>query len=142
MPRMDKLIDLAASRSDEALRAWQQLSEQCAEAMRKLQLLKEYRERYRGRMNAGLEAGMPATAMRAYLDFIGQIDEVVLRQESGLGTIEQACAQQWQALVEARREHRTFEILGERLAAKDAAAALRRRNAEIDDLIQRAVSMV
>lgn len=138
MPRMNKLIGLAASRSDEALRAWQQLSEQCAEAMRKLALLKEYRERYRGRMTAGLEAGMPAAAMRAYMDFIGQIDEVVTRQESGLGTIEEACAQQWQALVEARREHRTFEILGERMAARDAEAALRRRNAEIDDLIQRA----
>lgn len=142
MPRMDKLIDLAASRSDEALRAWQLLRDQCAEAMRKLELLKEYRERYRGRMSAGLEAGMPVAAMRAYMDFIGQIDEVVLRQESGLGTIEQACAQQWEALIEARREQRTFEILGERLAAKDAEAALRRRNAEIDDLIQRASMLV
>jgi flagellar export protein FliJ len=141
MPRMDKLIDLAASRSDEALRAWQQLSEQCAEAMRKLALLKEYRERYQGRMAAGLEAGMPATAMRAYMEFIGQIDDVVLRQESALGTIEEACAQQWQLLVEARREQRTFEILGERIAAKDAEATLRRRNAEIDDLIQRAAAL-
>jgi flagellar export protein FliJ len=141
MPPMDKLIGVAGQRSDEALRAWQQLSEQCADAMRKLALLKEYRERYRVRMSDGLAAGMPVTATRAYLDFIGQIDEVVQRQEHGLGTIEQACAHKWQELLVARREKRTFEILGERLAAKDAEAALRRRRAEIDELIQRAATM-
>jgi len=89
----------------------------------------------------GLEAGMPATATMAYLEFIGQIDEVVLRQEVDLGSIEQACERQWQALVEARREKRTYEMLSERVAAREAEAALRRRHAEIDELIQRAAAL-
>jgi flagellar export protein FliJ len=141
MPQVDRLIDIAGRRSEEALLAWQQLRAQCAEAIRKLTLLKEYRERYHDRMRHGLEAGMPATATMAYLEFIGQIDEVVLRQENDLGSIEQACERQWQALVEARREKRTYEALNERLAAREAEAALRRRHAEIDELIQRAAAL-
>lgn len=141
MTQVDKLIDIAGQRSDEALRAWQQLRAQCAEAMRKLSLLKQYRERYRNLMHAGLEAGMPAAATVAYLEFIGQIDEVVLRQESDLGSIEQACARQWEMLTEARREKRTYELLGERVAARQAEAALRLRHAEIDDLIRRVATM-
>lgn len=142
MSQVEKLIGLAGRRSDEALLAWQQLRAQCAEAMRKLSLLKQYRERYRDLMHTGLEAGMPATATMAYLDFIGQIDEVVLRQESDLGTIERACAQKWQTLLEARREKRTYEVLSERVAAREAEAALRRRHAEIDELIQRAARTI
>jgi flagellar protein FliJ len=141
MSQVDRLIDIAGRRSEEALLAWQQLRAQCAEAIRKLTLLKEYRERYHDRMRDGLEAGMPATATMAYLEFISQIDEVVLRQENDLGSIEQACERQWQALVEARREQRTYETLNERLAAREAEAALRRRNAEIDELIQRAATL-
>lgn len=141
MSQVDRLIDIAGRRSEEALFAWQQLRDQCSEAIRKLTLLKEYRERYRALMRDGLQVGMPATATMAYLEFIGQIDEVVLRQESDLGSIEKACERQWQALVEARREKRTYEALNERVAAREAEVALRRRHAEIDELIQRAVAL-
>jgi flagellar export protein FliJ len=138
MSQFDKLIEIAGRRGDEALVAWQQLKQQCAEALRKLTLLKEYRDRYRAMMNAGLQNGMAASATMAYLEVIGQIDDIVLRQESDLGTIEEACERRWQELVEARREKRSYELYNEFLAAREAEAALRRRNAEIDELISRA----
>jgi flagellar export protein FliJ len=135
---MDKLIGIAGRRSEEALLAWRRLRAQCDEAMRKLSLLKQYCERYRGLMRAALTEGMPAPATLAYLDFIRQIEEVVLRQESDIGSLEAACARHWQTLVEARREKRMYEILGERAAAREVQAALRRREAEMDELLQRA----
>lgn len=141
MPQIDKLINIAGRRSEEALAAWQQLRDQCADAMRKLSLLQDHREKYRDRMRADLEAGMLATAAVAYFDFIAQIDEVLVRQQNSLHVIEQACARQWEMLVEARRDKRTYEILGERDAARREAAALRRHHAEIDDLIQRAAML-
>jgi flagellar export protein FliJ len=141
MAAMGKLIDFAGRRGEEALHAWQQLRNQCDEAIRKLSMLKAYRERYGTRMRAALAEGMPATATMTYLHFIGQIDEVVLRQEADLGSLEVACARRWQELIEARREKRTFEILGERAAARTVAAALRRGEAEIDDLLQRAARL-
>ena len=79
MSQVDKLIDIAGRRSDEAMLAWQHLKAQCTEAIRKLSLLKEYRERYHALMRDGLESGMPATATMAYLEFIGQIDELIQR---------------------------------------------------------------
>lgn len=138
---MDKLIGIAGRRSDEALLAWRQLRAQCDEAMRKLSLLKEYRERYRTLMRGALREGMPAAAMLAYLDFIRQIEEVVLRQESDIGSLESACAERWQQLVAARREKRMYEILGERAAAQKMQAALRRTEAELDEVLQRALKL-
>jgi flagellar export protein FliJ len=142
MAGLDRLIDIAGRRSDEAVAAWQRLRAQCDEALRKLSLLKEFRNRYGRLMRAGLTQGMPATATMTYLDFIGQIDEVVLRQESDLGALEAGCARRWQELIEARRERRMYEILGERAAARAMAAALRRGQAEIDDLLQRAARII
>jgi flagellar export protein FliJ len=138
MPQIDKLINIAGHRSEEALAAWQMLRDQCTDATRKLSLLQDHREKYRDRMRADLQAGMPATAALAYLDFNAQIDEVVVRQQNSLHTIEQACTRQWEVLVEARRDKRTYEILSERDVARRVATALRHRHAEIDDLIQRA----
>ncbi len=137
MSGLHKLITLAGRRSDGALVTWQRLKEQCEEALTKLSLLKQHRERYRDLLRTGLGEGMPAISTMAYLGFIGQIDEVVLRQESEVGRLEQACARQWQELVERRREKRMYEIVSERAASRELATALRRAQAEIDDLLQR-----
>ena len=137
MAGMHKLIAVAGSRSDGALATWQRLKAQCDDALRKLSLLKQHRERYRDLLNANLGEGMPAVSMMAYLGFIGQIDQVVLRQESEVGRLEAACTQQWQELVEIRRQKRIYEIVHERATSRELASALRRSQAEIDDLLQR-----
>src|ERR1700722_11798974 len=137
MAGMHKLIAVAGSRSDGALATWQRLKAQCDDALRKLSLLKQHRERYRDLLNANLGEGMPAVSMMAYLGFIGQIDQVVLRQESEVGRLEAACIQQWQELVDIRRQKRIYEIVHERATSRELASALRRSQAEIDDLLQR-----
>src|SRR6185437_7485724 len=137
MAGLTNLITLAARKSDGALATWQRLKQQCDEALMKLSLLKQHRERYREMLRSGLGEGMPAMSTMAYLGFIGQIDEVVLRQEGEVGRLEQACARQWAELVETRREKRMYEIVHERVASREMATALRRAQAEIDDLLQR-----
>jgi len=61
----------------------------------------------------------------------------VTRQENEVGRLEAACARQWEELVEIRREKRTYEIVHERAAERELATALRRSQAEIDELLQR-----
>ena len=61
----------------------------------------------------------------------------MLRQESEVGRLEAACTQQWQELVEVRRQKRIYEIVHERATSRELASALRRSQAEIDDLLQR-----
>jgi flagellar export protein FliJ len=138
---MDKLIGLAGRRSEEARAAWQQLRDHCDEAIRKLSLLKQYRERYRDLLDAALKQGMPAPAMLTHLDFIKQIEEVVVRQESDIGSLETACARRWQEVIDARREHRMYEMASARAAARETQAALRRGQARLDELLQRAAQL-
>ena len=137
MASLHKLISVTGKRSDAAVVAWQLLKAQCDEALLKLSLLKQHRERYREMLNTGLGEGMPAMSTMAYLGFIGQIEEVVLRQENEVGRLEAVCARQWEQLVELRREKRTYEVFTEKLAERELATALRRSQAELDDLLQR-----
>jgi len=137
MAVLHKLISVTGKKSDDALMTWQRLKQQCDEALAKLSLLREYCERYRALLNSNLGEGMPAMSTMAYLGFIGQIEEVVLRQQSEVGRLEAACTAQWQELVEIRREKRVYEIFQERAVERELAAALRCSQAEIDDLLQR-----
>jgi flagellar export protein FliJ len=141
MAGLSKLINVTERRGDGALQAWQRLKAQCDDALMKLSLLKQHRERYRNLLDANLGQGMPARSTMAYLGFIGQIEEVVTRQETEVVRLEEACSRQWQELVELRREKRMYEIVHERAASRELAAALRRSQAEIDDLLQRVAKM-
>jgi flagellar FliJ protein len=140
MSGFSTLLKFAERRSEGALTAWQRVKVQCEEAKHKLRLLKQHGDSYRDRMRAGLQQGMPAASMMAHIGFIGQIETVVDRQQDEIGSLEEACARQWQELVEARREKRLYELLSERAATRDAEAASRRRQAEIDELLQRAAT--
>lgn len=137
MAALHKLITVTGRKSDAAVVTWQRLKAQCDDALVKLALLKQHVERYRAMLNAGLGEGMPAMSTMAYLGFIGQIEEVVLRQESEVGRLEAACARQWEELVETRREKRSYEIVNEKAIERELATALRRSQAEIDELLQR-----
>lgn len=137
MAALHSLIRVTGRRSDAAAAAWQRLKSQCDDALTKLSLLKRHVDRYREMLNTGLGEGMPALSTMAYLGFIGQIEEVVLRQENEVGRLEAACLRQWEELTEIRREKRTYEIVSEKAAERETATALRRSQAEIDDLLQR-----
>jgi flagellar export protein FliJ len=137
MAGLRTLIDVTRRRTEGALVTWQRLRTQCDDARQKLLLLKQHGDHYRDLMRAGLRQGMPAASTMAYVGFIGQIEEVVVRQETEVGSLEEVCARQWQELVDARREKRMYEILGERAAARELEAASRRGQAEIDELLQR-----
>jgi flagellar export protein FliJ len=139
MSGMQSLIDFAERRVEGALTSWQRLRAQYEEARHKLLLLQQHGENYRDLMRTGLERGLSGTSTMAYMGFIGQIEAIVLRQESEIGSLEKACAQQWQALVDARREKRAYEILSERAANRKADARSRRAQADIDELLQRTV---
>ena len=137
MATLEKLISVTGSKSDSALAAWRRLKAQCDDALMKLSQLKQHRERYRTLLNTDLGEGMPAASAMAYLGFIGQIEEVVLRQETEVGRLEEACTRQWQELTELRREKRVYEIVQERAVERELAVALRRSQVELDELLQR-----
>jgi flagellar export protein FliJ len=134
------LLKLAEQRAETALRLWQRLDAQCADATDKLIALERHSATYRGRLDGGLSYGASSGSIAAQLCFIQQIEAVALRQRSELSELEAARARQWQELLLCRRERRIYEILGERAAARAAAQTRRRGQKHIDELAQRAAS--
>jgi flagellar export protein FliJ len=132
------LIELAERRVQSTLTAWRRLRARCDEAKQKLSLLTQHHESYSALMHEGLQQGMSATSIMSHMSFIGQIEAVVVRQQSEVGGLEEGCAKLWQELVEARREKRMYEILSERAKTRQEDAAYRRGQSEIDDMLQRA----
>lgn len=139
MSGLATLIEFTERRIGAALSAWQRLRAQCDEAKQKLLVLKQHGDGYSTLMHSDLQEGMSATSMMAHVGFIKQIEAVVIRQESEIGSLEEGCGRLWQELVEARREKRTYEILSERAKMRKAETASRREQAENDELLQRAV---
>lgn len=121
---------------------WRQLMAQCDGAKRKLAQLKQFAERYRNQMRDRLNDGSEARAIMVFLGFIGQIEAVIAKQEREVAHLEQSCVEQWHRLVEARREKRMYEILRDQVAAEKLTAALRRSQAEIDELMGRIVKLL
>jgi flagellar export protein FliJ len=142
MSSYESLADFVGDRADRQQVRWRQVMSQCDESKRKLGQLRQYAERYCQQMRGRLQDGMDATATMGFVRFIGQIETVIAKQESEVTRLEQACLQQWQHLVEARRETRMYEILRDKAAAEKLAAALRRGQAEIDELMGRIVKLL
>ena len=141
MSGYQSLADFVGHRADRQQVLWRQLMSQCDEAKHKLIQLRQHAEHYRLQMVGHLHDGMEATATMVFLRFIGQIEAVTAKQEIEVTRLELACRHQWQQLVEARREKRMYEILRDRADAEQVAVALKRSQAEIDELLGRIVKL-
>jgi flagellar export protein FliJ len=142
MSSYQSLADFVGDRADRQQVRWRQVMNQCDDSKRKLVQLRQYADRYRAQMTGQLHDGMDATATMGFVRFIGQIETVIAKQESEVARLDQACHQQWQQLVEARREKRMYEILRDKASAEKLAAELRRGQAEIDELMGRIVKLL
>lgn len=142
MSSYQSLADVVGGRADRLQVQWRQLMNQCDGAKNKLVQLRQYAERYRLQMRSNLSDGMEATAIMVFLRFIGQIEAVIAKQEHEVARLEQACLEQWDRIVESRREKRMYEILRDRAAAEKLALALQRSQAEIDELMGRIVKLL
>jgi len=139
MTSYQSLADFVGDRADRQQVRWRQVMSQCDESKRKLIQLRQYADRYRAQMTGQLHDGMDAAATMGFLRFIGQIEGVIAKQEGEVARFEAAATLQWQQLVEARREKRMYEILRDKAEAEKLAAALRRSQAEMDELMGRIV---
>jgi flagellar export protein FliJ len=142
MANYRNLAHIVGNQADRQLALWQKMMAQCDDAKHKLVQLRQYAERYRALMQKHLHDGIEATATMVFLRFVGQIESVIAKQEREVMRLEEQCRLQWQHLVEARREKRMYEILHDRAAAEKLAAALRRSENEIEELMGRIVKLL
>jgi flagellar export protein FliJ len=142
MSAYQSLADFVGHEANRQFAAWRHLMSQCDNAKQKLVQLRQYAERYRRQLQSQLQNGLPANSIMVFLRFIGQIEDVIAKQDREVTRLELACRQQWQILVEARREKRMYEILRDRAAAEKLAAELRRSQSEIDELLGKVVKLL
>ncbi|MGH7072996.1 MAG: flagellar export protein FliJ [Stellaceae bacterium] len=142
MSGYQNLADFVGKEANRQFVAWRGLMDQCDNAKRKLAQLRQYAERYRQQLQSQLADGLAANSTMVFLGFIGQIESVIAKQERDVARLDLACRQQWQKLVEARRERRMYEILDDRAETEKMAADLRRRERELDELLGKVVKLL
>jgi flagellar protein FliJ len=136
------LANFVGNEANRQFAAWRRLIDQCDNAQHKLVQLRQYAERYRQQLQLNLAAGLAANSTMVFLRFIGQIEGVIAQQEREVARLELACRQQWQNLVDARREKRMYEILQDRAVAENLATELRRSERQIDELLGKVVKLL
>lgn len=138
MSGLATLLRLAERRAQQAVLDWQRLDARRHDAEDKLVRLQKHRQAYCELMQQGLRHGMPAAASVGHIGFIAQIEAVVARQHSEIAELEAASARCHEAVVNARREQRIYELLIEQLKVQAASAASRHEHLETGELLQRA----
>lgn len=132
-PTLTLLIERAREHYDTSTRALGQATTARDRQQQKLQMLENYRNEYRERMQqqAG-DGGMAMTELVNFRRFIAQLDQAVEQQQRIVKQFEQAAEfarKHWQ---EAHRQLKSYEVL---LARREAAAeqvANRREQRESD----------
>ncbi|MBL8384867.1 MAG: flagellar export protein FliJ [Burkholderiales bacterium] len=132
------LIQVAQNKTDSAAIKVGQLNARLAESKNKRDVLVNYRDEYRARLDAAIMRGAPAAETRNFRAFLDKLDEAVRQQE---GEIEFWHAQivnaraQWQS---EQHSLNTYNVLGARRDAAAAQAAARREQKQQDEFAARA----
>ena len=103
----------------------------------KLQMLKDYRTEYRGRLQHSSAAGMGVAQLINFQRFLEQLDQAVEQQSAAAQRAEGTLGfvrNQWQ---EAHRRLRSYEILQTRKATAEQRVTARKEQRESDAHAQR-----
>lgn len=76
------LIELAQTKTDEATRRLGQLQNAQTSASAKLDMLLQYRQEYLEQFNGQMQAGLTASQVRNYQNFIGTLDGAIDQQRA------------------------------------------------------------
>jgi flagellar FliJ protein len=130
---IDTLIDLAQDRTDQAARRLGELLRVQASAAEKLAMLRQYRDEYLGQLQDRMQAGMSASELRNYQQFIGTLGGAIEQQRRLADQAEARLTQgrtDWQA---SKRRLGSYDTLAERIRQQQAAAAGKREQRDGDE---------
>jgi flagellar FliJ protein len=131
-PTLTLLIERSQEDYDRSARALGQATTLQDRQAQKLQLLEEYRNEYRARLDQQAGDGMSMTELVNYRRFIAQLDQAVEQQQRVVHQAAQGvefARRQWQ---EAHRQLKSYEVLMARRAAAAQATANRKEQRESD----------
>lgn len=111
---LQKLLDLAHDRTDEAARRLGELIGAEKEDDRKLALLQEYRGEYQARFMEAAQNGIGPDEWRNFSAFIGKLDEAIEQQERIVASAHGRTVAGQQAWLAERNRLKAFDTLSQR----------------------------
>lgn len=137
---MQVLVDLAEYKGHESARALSLLMNHGAQGEAKLQLLRNYLNEYRARMDEAVREGLDGERLRNYLSFIGRLERAVAEQATevagALSEIDRA-KRRWN---EHERERRTYQTLIDRRRTEASYREARRQQEQLDEIAARSAN--
>ncbi|MCB1914300.1 MAG: flagellar export protein FliJ [Rhodocyclaceae bacterium] len=111
---LQKLLDLAHERTDDAARRLGELIGAEQEDDRKLALLRQYRDEYQARFMSVAREGIGPDAWRNFSAFIGRLDEAIEQQERIVAEARDRTVAGQQAWIAERNRMKAFDALSQR----------------------------
>lgn len=130
---LDTLIGLASERTDQAARKLAELLKAQATAADRLAALLQYREEYLAQMQERLGAGLAASQLRNFHQFVATLDGAIEQQRRMARDAAARLAQgrsDWQA---SKRRLGAFDTLAARARQEEALAEGRREQRDADE---------
>jgi len=134
---VNTLLELARDASDEAARTLGRCNRQREDAAQQLKQLRDYRQDYLEKLQAAMQAGLPATDCRNYQRFITTLDAAIAQQAQVLVDADRQLAAgrgHWRA---TQRKVNAFATLQTRAQAAYAQVLARREQRASDEFAAR-----
>jgi len=132
------LIQVTKNKTDAAAIKFGQLNARHAESEQKRDLLVNYRDEYRSRLEAAVARGAPVAEVRNFRAFLDKLDEAVRQQEGEVAFWNEQIAT---ARTDWQSEQRSLNSFNTIAARRDASAArtqARREQRQQDEFAARA----
>lgn len=130
---LNRLLDLAQTRSDAAARRLGELNSRQQEAEQRLRLLLGYRQNYQARFQEFAKSGIEQTAWQNFLAFMGKLDAAIAEQRQAAAnshTSTQAGRNEWHA---QQRKLKSYGTLSQRHARAESRRAAKQEQREQDE---------
>ncbi len=134
------LVDLAEHKSQETARNLNLLINRGEQGEVKLQLLRNYLQEYRVRLDEAVREGLDGERLRNYLSFIARLERAIADQAAEVARAQARVDQEKQLWREHERERRTFETLLERRRVEGQRLEARQQQKQLDELATRAAT--
>jgi len=131
------LVDLAEHKSQETARNLSLLVNRGEQGEVKLQLLRNYLQEYRTRLDEAVQEGLDGERLRNYLSFIARLERAIAEQAQEVARAQARVDQEKQRWREHERERRTYETLLERRRAESQRAEARQQQKQSDEIATR-----
>lgn len=130
---LQPLLDLAATRTDEAARKLGELVAAERDQAQKLEMLEAYRAEYNERFMQAARDGMSPDAWRNFSAFMGKLDEAITAQRKLVEQSQVRTAQGQQSWIAQHSRLKAFDTLSQRHQSALNRAEARREQKQADE---------